>query len=235
MNFKKVLSDITKLQNIKLHSIRPGSEITIEQVTDSRITVISKTGKRQTRPISEFKTIWQKLNENTAVHVDEALHGSGTSRNQPETIFANLPYIEWLKYENKKHITFVGKNSHNIGTIKKMDEIAAENIRIKLKGEVFRRLELVIITDNLVKIARVYESIMGVNPEALDKDTYIFRHSQKSVIVISKTAINSDVDLGTYYVTNQSVEYKIKKQIRINGISFGVLTMNGLKLLMEIN
>jgi len=68
------------------------------------------------------------MNRLSAVHVDEVLHGSGTSRNQPETILANLPYVEWLKLDNKKHIAFVGKNTHLYGTLKQMDSIPASNL-----------------------------------------------------------------------------------------------------------
>lgn len=80
------------------------------------------------------KKIWDQLCSKPAVHVDAVLGGSGSSRNQPETILANLPYIEWLRINNKKHIVFVGEATHDFGTLRQMDPIQAEQIRRRLQA-----------------------------------------------------------------------------------------------------
>src|SRR6185503_4271360 len=111
MKFSDVLSDIEKLKNKKLSSIRKGAEITIEEVdrTNDRLILTTARGKKKSRPLSEIQMLWERLCANAALHVDSALGGSGSSRNQPETILANLPYVEWLSNERKKHIALVGR------------------------------------------------------------------------------------------------------------------------------
>ena len=125
MTFSDVISDIKKMIGIELHSVRPGAEITIQEVDEERDCLIlrSTQGQLRSRPLSELRSIWSEMMKSPAVHVDGVLHGSGTSRNQPETILANLPYVEWLKVNNKKHIAYVGRNTHAYGTLKKMDAI----------------------------------------------------------------------------------------------------------------
>jgi len=123
MTFDDVIQDIEKLVGLELQSIRPGASLTILNVDREHSNLLIKTSKGQTksRPFGELETIWDELNRSPAVHVEGVLHGSGTSRNQPETIFANLPYIEWLRINNKKHIAFVGNVTHAYGTLKQMD------------------------------------------------------------------------------------------------------------------
>ena len=108
---------------MKLNSIRQGAEIEILEIDLEKDNLILKTvaGQKKSRPIEELRKIWSQMMIKPAVHVEGVLHGSGTSRNQPETILANLPYIEWLKIDNKKHISYVEKNTHPYGTIKRMD------------------------------------------------------------------------------------------------------------------
>ena len=111
-------------------AIRPGATITVLDVDTEKGCLLLKTkqGQTRSRPLSELQTIWNELNQKPAVHVEGVLHVSGTSRNQPETILANLPYIEWLKLNNKKHIAFVGKNTHPFETLKQMSPLDSVGI-----------------------------------------------------------------------------------------------------------
>src|SRR5690606_22435871 len=111
-----------KLIGLDLQSIRFGAEIRLLHVKrdEGRIELETASGRIVSRPLSEFEKIWTQLIKKPAVHVDTALGGSGSSRNQPETIFANLPYIEWCLINRKKHIVFVGKSSHPLGTLKEV-------------------------------------------------------------------------------------------------------------------
>ena len=85
-----------------------------------------------------------------AVHVDEVLHGSGTSRNQPETILANLPYVEWVVINNKKHISYVGESTHPYGTLKKMEPIKAEETKKRMnENKSLSRIVAVVAADNV--------------------------------------------------------------------------------------
>ena len=129
MNVNDLISDVGLLCGLTLKSIRPGAEITILCVDAEKGNLIlrTKSGENKSRPLSELVFLQNELQRKPAVHVDEALHGSGTSRNQPETILANLPYIEWLKIDGKKHIAYVGKRTHPFGTLQKMS--AAETVK----------------------------------------------------------------------------------------------------------
>ena len=134
MDFNDLLHDIAKLEGLHLSSIRPGADIVVEKVDieHGKVLVKNASGKLFSRSVIEFQKIWEGLNTEPAVRVEEILRGSGSSRNQPETIMANLPYIEWLKITNKKHISYVGKSSHPYGTLKQMDGMSASKINIPM-------------------------------------------------------------------------------------------------------
>ncbi len=84
-------------------------------------------GKIKSRPFDEIERIWQEMTSKPAVHVESFLGGSGSSRNQPETVLANLPYVEWLPINGKKHIAYIDEDTHEYGTLKQMDEIRVED------------------------------------------------------------------------------------------------------------
>ena len=137
MTFNDVLNDIKKLIGLRLSSIRPGAEITILTIDEEQdnLILITASGTKRSRPLRELRTIWDLLMQKSVVHVDEALHGSGTSRNQPETILANLPYVEWLKVNGKKNLAFVNNPTHPFGTLKEMDVFRAEELVTKLHNQ----------------------------------------------------------------------------------------------------
>ena len=56
-------------------------------------------------------------------------YGSGTSRNQPETVFANLPYIQHFKYKKKKHILLRNKNVHEAATLSELQGVEFRKVR----------------------------------------------------------------------------------------------------------
>jgi hypothetical protein len=237
LNFDVVISDLKLLVGQKLESIRPGANIVVADVNagQERVTVVTASGKRQSRPFSELRFIWQKLHEQAAVHVDEALHGSGTSRNQPETLMANLPYIEWFKYNNKKHIAFVGSNTHPAGTKKQMDELSAEVIREKLRGKSFDDLVTMVITDDLAKTTRLYESMTGIQAELVCSGAYIFKQSSKSVMITSSELIgNDEISPGTYTVMEKPAGYTFKRQVEINGVEFCLKSIHGMNLIIKL-
>ncbi|MBQ9308540.1 MAG: AAA family ATPase [Clostridia bacterium] len=88
---------------------------------------INMGGKLKSRPFDELERIWQEMTSKPAVHVESFLGGSGSSRNQPETILANLPYVEWLVVDGKKNIAYIDEDNHEYGTIKQMDEDLASD------------------------------------------------------------------------------------------------------------
>ena len=236
MTFEKLVQDLQSLTGQKLESIRPGADIILNEVNASqeRIFVTSSSGVTKSRPLSELKIIWGKLHEQPAVHVDEALHGSGTSRNQPETIMANLAYIEWFKFNNKKHIAFVGKNTHSHGSKRQMDENNAELLREKLRGNTFDTLSMMIITNEIASVVQLYGNMTGITPVLLCPGVYIFNLSGKTIAFVSTDNVKNIIPEGTYSVINKPAGFSFSRQVQINEDWFCVKSINGLNMLIKL-
>lgn len=236
MTFETVIEDLQRMTGMRLESVRPGADIILNEinVAQDRIVITSQAGATKSRPLNELRIIWQKLHEQPAVHVDEALHGSGTSRNQPETIMANLAYIEWFKFNNKKHIALVGKNSHSFGTKRQMDEANAEVLRERLRGNTFDDLATVVITREISKAVHLYESMTGISAIPVCSDVYLFGFPGKSVAFISAGKIDQAVPEGTYAVINKPAGFALSQQVQINGDQFCAKSIGGLNLLIRL-
>ena len=224
MDFNELLNDIAKLEGLNLQSIRPGANITIEKVDlkQGKIIVINSSGKVFSRSIIEFQRIWEELLSEPAVRVEEVLRGSGSSRNQPETIFANLPYIEWLKITNKKHIAFVQKATHPFGTLKEMDDINAENIKERITSQNHCNISSIIISDNLNKTATLITSLSGVSPVSLNAGTYLFSKDDQSIVIVDAHTFH--VPVGTYGQMLKTQNIDVDYRIEINGIIYGLVS-----------
>lgn len=224
MDFNDLLNDIAKLEGLNLQSIRPGANISVEKVDikQGKIIVINSSGKEFNRSIIEFQRIWEELISEPAVRVEEVLRGSGSSRNQPETIFANLPYIEWLKITNKKHITFVQKATHPFGTLKEMDELSVENIKERINGKNRCAISSIIVSDDLNKASALISSISGASPISLDSGTYLFSKNGQSVAVVD--AHKFSIPVGTYGQMLKTQNIDVDYRIEINGVIYGLVS-----------
>lgn len=124
--FNDVMKDINEhLVGIPLDSISGrATPFQIDHVDFDKRSYFLKlsSGKIKSRPFDELERIWEEMTSKPAVHVESFLGGSGSSRNQPETVLANLPYVEWVNIDNKKNIAYVDEDTHAFGTIKAMDE-----------------------------------------------------------------------------------------------------------------
>jgi len=120
MKFEDILDDIEKLVNIPLCSINPSTPkvkiVKFDRLKKNYHLQIENSSKISSRSFSELADIWHNLALHRYVSVDQALYGVGSSRNQPETILSNLPYIQHFKYRNKKHLLLRNKNTHELGT-----------------------------------------------------------------------------------------------------------------------
>ena len=191
MTFSDLLNDISKLTGMELQSIRPGATITVLDVDTEKGCLLLKTkqGQTRSRPLSELQTIWNELNQKPAVHVEGVLHGSGTSRNQPETILANLPYIEWLKLNNKKHIAFVGKNTHPFGTLKQMSPLDSVGIStLDSKGTNAIKVKTVIVTDNVLDTISTLQGNLAGTVSTVEKGVYTFENEALEALVMSSSS-----------------------------------------------
>lgn len=233
MTFYDVLMDIEKLEGLQLSSIRPGAELYVQEVdlSQDRIIVRTKQGKLNSRSIAEFKRIWDALLNAPAVHVDEVLHGSGSSRNQPETILANLPYIEWLKVSNKKHIAFVGKPTHSYGTLKQMAPLQAASICTKMLSTKGEAIKGVVSSNKLSDEVRQYEWLSGKPAVALNEKAYSFDNGDGYIVFVDSDYY--DIPVGTYPVFQLKVRVEFTKRIQLYGKMLGLYEHGSLKGLFE--
>lgn len=126
MDFKTVSSDIAKMIELELKAINEstGSLRIVSLDLNSRKYVVIPSGSSGsiTRTLGELETIWLELLEKNLVNVEQSLAGSGSSRNHPETILANLPYVEYCKLNKKKHLVLRANATHPLGSIKKLGD-----------------------------------------------------------------------------------------------------------------
>ena len=234
MNFSDVLIDIKKLVGLELQSVRPGASITILEVDENKGCLILKTSRGQTRsrPLSELLVIWDELNRVPAVHVEGVLHGSGTSRNQPETILANLPYIEWLKINNKKHIAFVGKNSHAYGTLRQMDPIAAAEIVKTTKDHSTGGVtQVLVVSSDVSETVNKLSSVLQGIVSTVESGVYLFDSPSLRIIVVVDTHIS--LSPGSYLVIPK-IQTNATKTVVICGEKYLVISeASDIKLLMR--
>lgn len=233
MTFSDVISDIKKMIGIELHSVRPGAEITIQEVDEERDCLILKStqGQIRSRPLSELRLIWTEMMKKPAVHVDGVLHGSGTSRNQPETILANLPYVEWLRVNNKKHIAFVGRASHAYGTLKKMDSIKATEVSEKLSEIISQNVTRMVLvaSDLAMQTEKIQSSIPGA-VSTIEAGVYSYQGTGIEILLISST--KTTLPEGCYTVIEAHINPSIPI-VEICDESYYVVNAGGIKALIR--
>ena len=124
---KKTIQDILKdieanLIGKELKGISGSAAIfKITEIDYSNKTLILDVqGTRKTWTFERMSKVWNELYYRPAANVEVVFSGSGSSRNQVETIYASLPYIQWLLIEGKKHIAYVVKETHPYGELMRM-------------------------------------------------------------------------------------------------------------------
>ena len=120
-----VLNDIQKkLVGKELHSISGTALVfTISKIDNEKnYIILDVQGKRKTWSFERMEKVWKEMYYRPAANVEIVFGGSGSSRNQVETIFANLGYVEWLYVNERKNIAYVGTTTHEYGTLKHMNE-----------------------------------------------------------------------------------------------------------------
>src|ERR1700675_2254234 len=133
MEWQQTYQRLRRMVGLNLHSISGKTDIALTSVDADVITVSAQSGDKN-RPTEELRRIVSKMDLGQPIHVDSVLFGSGSSRNQPETILANMPDVEWLVLNGRKHIVWVGRRTHEIGTLKQIDEFQSAEIRARFRG-----------------------------------------------------------------------------------------------------
>ena len=235
MDFSDIINDLIKLEGICLHSIRPGAEITIKQVdvSQKKVVVESSAGKLQSRSFSEFQRIWEALLSAPAIRVEEVLNGSGSSRNQPETIFANLPYIQWLKIDNKKHIAYVKKATHPYGTIQQMDSIQAALIANKDNSTALQKNSVVLVaSDDIGRSAKAITTLTGILGKADGEGNYIYNLDKQTIVLSHNSKFK--IPCGTYVEIAQNYALMPERKLSFLGFHWGVITAGNFNVLIRM-
>lgn len=124
MTFEQLLSDIRMMIGIELQAINPHTPsitlISVDINTNRYVVKSNDTGKEFSRNIRELRSIFDELNKNRYCNVEQVLQGANTSRHHPETIFANLPYIQFFKFDKRKHLVMINSQAHNLGEIEEL-------------------------------------------------------------------------------------------------------------------
>jgi hypothetical protein len=234
MKFDDIISDIAKLVGLRLSSIRPGSDITLTGVDlkNGTLELMDSSNNRRSRSLTEIRKIWEQLCVNKVVHVDSALGGSGSSRNQPETIIANLPYVEWLIVGGKKHISFVGRNTHPFGSLKKMDSIAAQIIASNSKSSEPTYPVAIIVSNNLRLFSDFLEAHSGLQAVGVSPGVYSFTHSSGSLWLVSHTTFGGRLPCGVFLTVSTKSIPKQADEVLISGLRFYLISAEGVEILL---
>lgn len=237
MDFDELLCDIEKLFGLELSSIRPGSNIMVESINkeDGRILIKAKGGQIKSRPIAEIKKIWENLCVYPVVRVENALQGAGSSRNHPETIFANLPYIEWLLIDGKKHICLVDNKTHAYGTLRKMEDVQAELVKENLRtknADINSIAQIIIVSNDISESAENIQNLTGKNFLPVEKGIYHLTVDKIEIYLVTPQVIN--LSPGSYSVLLCKNHSKVNHPIEFLGQKYYQFSDSvGLNLLIK--
>lgn len=234
MEFSELLNDIAKLEGLHLSSIRPGADIVIKKIDmdQGKIVVQNSSGKIFNRSVIELQRIWDALITEPAVRVEEVLRGSGSSRNQPETIFANLPYVEWLKITNKKHIAYVEKASHPYGTLKQMSSINASKTADAISyGDNKSSTIIVTSSDRLTDDVNDFSRRIGKVPVAISEHEYKFDFKEYDLLFVDSSAKN--IDIGVYVQLKTRPHGIIGKEVILDSQKYIIYRVGAINVIIE--
>jgi hypothetical protein len=234
VQFDHVLKDIHKLAGLRLRSIGGRSDITLESVDDrtGQLTVRSQHGALSTRPVAELRRIWTELCIRPAVHVDSFLGGSGSSRSQPETVLANLPFVEWLRCTRRKHIAWVRANTHPAGTIRQMDPVGAEEVRQKLRSVDGAAIRTVIIADDVASAVRELEAATGLTMETVEQGVYSHQSPRANMLLVLREKAPG-LAVGTYLVVPLGQLSPDGPKLAVGGQELSIVVRSGVTYLAE--
>ncbi|WP_404341256.1 DUF262 domain-containing protein [Pseudoalteromonas mariniglutinosa] len=146
MKFNNILQDIERLVGLELKAINPKTaNLTVTEVDHKAqkfFFKLSSNGRIQSRPFAHLETIWNELLVNSVANVEAVLEGANSSRHVPETIIANLPYVEHFKYDRKKHLYLSGDETHRLGELKEAKPSDVKKLKSALDNlKSFDRIE----------------------------------------------------------------------------------------------
>lgn len=187
MNWQQTFRNLQQMSGLRLPSISGKTDIDIVEVDAEKISVRGQSGNK-TRPLDELRRVVARMDLGSPIHVDSVLFGSGSSRNQPETILANMPDVEWLVLNGRKHIVWVGRRTHEIGTLRQIDEFQAAEIRTRFRGRgplTGRAGTMMLVRAKEVRaVSELLSAVLQCSPPQSISGTQAYRLSSDSTEII---------------------------------------------------
>ncbi|MEC6796929.1 DUF262 domain-containing protein [Photobacterium sp. S4TG1] len=198
MNYENIINDITSLIGLTLSAINAStSNISIDEIDVERgfYYVVSKsTNKKTKRNIKEIKLIFEALDRDGYCNVEEVLQGSSSSRNHPETIFANLPYVQFFKYERRKHLVLRDFHAHKFGATQEVPKNEQKKLRDSiLEYKKFSQGKFASELDEIVSELKSSFDELHIKSPGLLIESNIFQIVKKLETindVVKKTSVN---------------------------------------------
>ncbi|EKO3407994.1 DUF262 domain-containing protein [Vibrio fluvialis] len=214
MKFEDVLGYLDQMVGLKLQPINASNEalVILEVDRENKRYTVDKTEntRKRTRPFAELQKILSALNQKSFTSVDQALGGAGSSRNQPETVFANFPCVEHFKYEKKKHLYLRDSNTHQIGTLKELS--VAESRELKKRIDRYRDFDISQFYSlhnrqvNLLKnkLSNIFTKYPGEGDVEAISD--ILSELQELELRLSESIVTLDLSNISEYQSNEEVD-----------------------------
>lgn len=199
MHFKDVLADVEQLVGKELQSINPKTPSIYITSVDRNIEkyFVSNTpsAKGSARSFRELEDIWNELTIKGFSNVDQALYGGGSSRNQPETVFAHLPYIQHFRYKNRKHLLLRNQSVHELGSLSELQSSELRAVRKKIDS--YTSLSNQVITDSQSEIIKTLKNSFDAVIKKYPGDVLIedAENALKSLFQLNQRVADSVVTL----------------------------------------
>ncbi|MCX8640199.1 DUF262 domain-containing protein [Gilliamella sp. B3172] len=210
-NFEEILNDIKRLKGLPLRAINKstGILILVDVDIDKKKYFVKTPESTRVIPRStdELEAIWNSLKRNGFASVEQALGGSNSNRHNPETIFANLPYIQFFYFERKKHLILREKDVHNLGEI---SELSSSELKI-VKKQIDNALNLdikrihKILRKNIDKLYDSLDIILKKYPG--DSEVQNLNQALNKICQLDNELKNSIVSLNTGYSVKEFIDY----------------------------
>ncbi|EAB6416582.1 DUF262 domain-containing protein [Klebsiella pneumoniae] len=243
LNFEQVLNDIENLLFGKqLQPINPSTPplciISIDRENGKY--KVSSNSESKTRSLLELESIYSNLNIRGFCNVEQVLYGSSSSRNQPETIFANLPYIQHFKYENKKHLLL---RSHNVHEAATLSEVQGSEFRVlRKKIDNFLNLNLGKIYEQQVELVQslddAYQIVLKKFPsEIASKKVEVTLNRFKELsadMANSVVTLDYNIEVPTLKISNNTTVEELIESPNTYGVDEGENDTTSSQLNLEL-
>lgn len=243
LNFERVLNDIENLLFGKqLQPINPATPplciISIDRENGKY--KVASNSEFKTRSLSELEAIFANLNIRGFCNVEQVLYGSSSSRNQPETIFANLPYIQHFKYEKKKHLLLRSHNVHDAATL---SEVQGSEFRVlRKKIDNFLNLNLGKIYEQQVELVKslddAYQIVLKKFPsEIASKKVEVTLNSFKELsadMANSVVTLDYNIEVPTLKISNNTTVEELIESSKTYGVDEGENDTTSSQLNLEL-